>query len=386
MKKKLAIVMSGCYPGGVTMALSDFLKYIDYDIFDVSLVLRDIDTVKGLSIPETVNIQSWGNQIKLRDMIKRFCFRGFIKCLYLYLMIFVSRYNHGRKTVYQARLYQNLSQDFDIAVAYHMNVNICTVLTLERINAKRRVLWIHGKKTYEQKNKGFFEKLYSKADKIVAVSKDTENRFNRLFPKLANKTITIHNFYDFDTIYRKADEPFDSIKVNDEIVIVSTGRLSKEKGFDRVPEVTKKLVDDGYNIKWYIAGDGDKRESIAADIAEKGLKDHVILTGFITNPYPFVKQCDIYVQPSYTEGFCTSTMEAKILRRPVVATDVPGMNEQFVSEYDGLIVKSSVDGLYQGIKRMIDDKELYQTITDHLNNETFSNDEEVQKAMKAIMG
>ena len=202
-----------------------------------------------------------------------------------------------------------------------------------------------------------------------------------------NKTITIHNFYDFDLINSKADECLEEqLKNGNEILIVSTGRISKEKGFDRVPDVAKKLVDEGYRICWYIAGDGALYEDIKSDVKAKGLDEYVRMVGYQENPYPYVKQCDIYVQPSYTEGFCTSTMEAKILKRPVVTTDVPGMNEQFTNGVDGLIVESSVDGIYNGIKRLIDDKQLYDSITQNLQSQKLSNDEEVQKALKAIRG
>ena len=382
-KTKLAIVVDTCHAGGVSKALNDFIKCIDIETIEITLFVKNFSTVTDFDLPDDITCQEWPDKYSFGEGIKTEGFFSF--CNYKTLDL-RNRRNFGKRRVYRARQYKKVEENFDCVIGYQMIANEVTIVTLEKIPAKRRILWLHGKKNFKDSDLKFYDDIYSRADLIVSVSKDTEIRFKKLMPKCADKTITIHNFYDFDTIYSKADEPFDINKVDDETVIVSTGRLSKEKGFDRVPEVTKKLVDDGYNIKWYIAGDGDKRESIAADITEKGLKDHVILTGFITNPYPYVKQCDIYVQPSYTEGFCTSTMEAKILRRPVVTTDVPGMKEQFVNEYDGLIVESSVDGLYQGIKRIIDDKVLYQSIIDHLNNETFSNDEEVKKALKAITG
>ena len=116
------------------------------------------------------------------------------------------------------------------------------------------------------------------------------------------------------------------------------------------------------------------------------MADAVHLLGHQSNPYPYIQQCDIYVQPSYTEGFCTSTMEAKILGKPVVTTDVPGMREQFVSGENGLIVESSEDGLYQGIKQLLDHPELMAKIVQNLQAAPISNDEVLRQTMEVIEG
>lgn len=368
---KVAIVVDTCTAGGVSKALNDFIKCLHNDL-DITLFVRDIHTVESFYLPEGVAYRRWPDK---KNKITNS------------LMSLINTRNFQRRRVYDARQYMKVEEKFDCVIGYQMISNDVTVMTLEKINAERKILWLHGKKNFSKNNIKFFDNLYSDADMIVSVSKDTEERFKKLMPSCADKTTTIHNFYDFDMIESKAQEKQDDfVKNNDEIIIVSTGRLSKEKGFDRVPAVTQKLVNDGYNIQWYVAGDGEKMDSINAEIKERNMHKHVHMLGYRNNPYPHVKQCDIYVQPSYTEGYCTSTMEAKILKKPVVTTDVPGMNEQFVSGYDGLIVDSSVDGLYNGIKSLIESKEIYDTVVTNLNAQTITNDEEVQLALKAIKG
>lgn len=371
-KLKVAIVVDTCIAGGVSKALGDFIKCLYDKDLEITLLVRDVDTVKSFYLPDSVVFRGWST--KKKDVKNS-------------LLALLSKRNFQRKRVYEARQYTNVEGEFDCVIGYQMISNDVTVMTLEKINAKRKVLWLHGKKKFAKKNMKFFDDLYSKADVIVAVSKDTEDRFKKLMPQCKEKTTTVHNFYDFDMIDSKAQkEQNDFAKMGDEIIIVSTGRLSKEKGFDRVPEVTEKLVNDGHNVQWYVAGNGEKLDSINAEIKERQLCDHVHMLGYRDNPYPHVKQCDIYVQPSYTEGFCTSTMEAKILRKPVVTTDVPGMNEQFENGVNGLIVESSVDGLYSGIKSLIESKELYDSIVDNLNNEIISNDKSIKKALDVIRG
>ena len=375
-KYKLAIIVDTCLAGGVSKALVDFIKCIDRPDFDITLFVRDFDSTKCFPVSEDVLTKCWPNKqaTSNKDRLNK-------------LHILINKRDFARRTVYEARLYKDIDEEFDCVIGYQMISNDVSVMSLEKINAKRRILWLHGKKKFAKKNLSFFDKLYSKSDAIVAVSKETEERFKKLMPRCAGITKTIHNFYDFELIKKKANEHIAEIKKSEnEIVIVSTGRLSKEKGFDRVPDVTKKLINHGYNIQWYVAGDGEMMETIRKKISELDLDDNVHMIGFIKNPYPYVKRCDIYVQPSYTEGFCTSTMEAKILRKPVVTTNVPGMKEQFSNEYDGLIVESSIEGIYRGIKRLIEDKTLLTKIKDNLNSETFSNKEEVQKAIRVIKG
>ena len=376
MKLRLAIIVDTCLAGGVSKALADFIKYLDRPDFIITLFVRDFDSTKQFPLPKGVLTKPWPSKqvVSNKDKLNK-------------LHVLINKRDFARRTVYEARFYNHIEGEFDCVIGYQMISNDVTIMSLEKIKAKRKILWLHGKKNFAKKNLHFFDKLYSKADVIVAVSKDTEERFQELMPLCKNKTTTVHNFYDFNLIYDKASVRISEIKKDkNEIIIVSTGRLSKEKGFDRVPDVTKKLIEHGYNIQWYVAGSGEMTETIRKKISDLALDDYVHMIGYINNPYPYVKQCDIYVQPSYSEGFCTSTMEAKILRKPVVTTDVPGMNEQFINEYDGVIVESSIDGLYQGIKRLIDNRKLYKYIVDNLYSETFSNDEELQKALRIIMG
>lgn len=374
-KFKLAIIVDTCMAGGVSKALNDFIKCLSQTDLEITLFVKKFDTVKNFYLPDGVKCCPWPDKKRLPKVLKN----KFLELL--------NKRNYQRSIVYNAEQYNSIEDEFDCVIGYQMISNDVTVMTLDKINAKRKVLWLHGKKKFSKNNMKFFDNLYSKADMIVAVSKDTEERFKTLMPKSVNKTTTIHNFYDFDLIEAEANKKFNGFDKNDnEIVIVSTGRISKEKGFDRVPEVTQKLVNDGHNIQWYVVGDGAMLSEVNENIKNMGLQEHIHMVGYKNNPYPYVKYCDIYVQPSYTEGFCTSTMEAKILKRPVVTTDVPGMNEQFVNEYDGLIVESSVDGLYNGIKLLIEDKHLYESIVQNLEKQTLSNEEEVQKALKVIKG
>lgn len=372
-KFKIAFVIDGYTRGGVALAMQVLLEFLARENYEITLFVKNYDTKTMLPLPEGIVCLPWPKEeaVSLGNR----------------LMQILNWRNFGKKAVYAARCRQIFSGEYDCAVAYQMVQNEVTVATLEKIRAKRKVLWLHGKKNFREKDLPFYDDLYAKADKIVCVSLETEERFQGLMPKCAGKTVTIHNLYDIPFIQAQAMKPAEDMSLEPgPVKIVSVGRISKEKGFDRVPAVVQRLSAEGYDVQWYIVGDGNTRESVEADIREKQLENRIHLLGHRKNPYPYVAQCDLYVQPSYTEGFCTSTMEAKILCKPVVTTDVPGMREQFVSGENGLIVESSVDGLYEGIKRLLDHPELMEKMAENLRNEPVPNEEVLRQTMAVIEG
>lgn len=372
-KRKIAIIIDRYFRGGVALALQVLLQELAREHYQITLFVRDLGAAQLLPLPENVECRGWGNK------------QYFSPCNRLRALL--NWRNRGKKTVFRTRCRRELPGTYDCAIAYHMVVNDVAVMALEKIRAKRKILWIHSKKTFRDRDLAFYDDLYSKANKIVCVSLETEERFRGLMPRCAGKTVTIHNLYDIPFILRQAQLPAQDMDVSSGAMkIVSVGRISKEKGFDRVAEVTRRLTDEGWDIRWYIVGDGDTRAAVEADIREKQVDDRVILLGHRSNPYPYVCNCDIYVQPSYTEGFCTSTMEAKILCKPVVTTDVPGMREQFVDGENGLIVESTVDGIYEGIKRLLNDSALRERIADKLRTEPVPNEEVLRQTMEAIDG
>lgn len=372
-KAKVAILVDKYVRGGVALALQNFLQVLARESCQITLFVRDFDLSKMLPVPDGILCCPW-EEYQKNAWRNRIC-------------SWLNWRNFGRKTVYQARCRKVFPGEFDCAIAYHMIPNDVAVVALEKIQAKRKILWLHGKKNFREKDLPFYDALYSKADKIVCVSRETEERFQRLMPKCAKKTVTIHNFYDIPHILRQSEAPAEDMALEPQsVTIVSVGRLSKEKGFDRVPAVAKKLMEAGHNFRWYIVGGGEKKVELEEKIEKESLTSYVHLLGYRKNPYPYIKQCDIYVQPSYTEGFCTSTMEAKILHKPVVTTDVPGMREQFVDGENGLIVESSVDGIYTGIRKLLDNPDLMEKIRSNLQLKPVSNAEALRQTIDVING
>lgn len=162
--------------------------------------------------------------------------------------------------------------------------------------------------------------------------------------------------------------------------LLSVGRFCEVRNYDNVPDTTQRMLAAGVeNLKWYIIGFGGSEELIRQRIAEAGMEEHVILLGKKDNPYPYIKACDIYVQPSRYEGKSITVREAQILCKPVVVTNYPTASSQIKNGVDGVIVPLDNEGCARGLADFIADTALQQRIVDYLRIHDYANTSEVEK-------
>jgi len=167
--------------------------------------------------------------------------------------------------------------------------------------------------------------------------------------------------------------------------LLSIGRFSYPKNFDNLPDICRRLVNEHgeVDLKWFIIGFGDE-EPIRRAIAESGMEEHVILLGKKENPYPYIKACDIYVQPSRYEGKSVTVREAQMLCKPVVVTNYPTASSQIQDGIDGVIVPMDNAGCAQGIANVIADIALQQRLIEYLSTHDYGNESEVEKIYELL--
>ena len=162
--------------------------------------------------------------------------------------------------------------------------------------------------------------------------------------------------------------------------LLSIGRFCTAKNYDNVPEITRLMAESGVvDLKWYIIGYGGDEALIRQKIKEAGMEEHVILLGKKENPYPYIKACDIYVQPSRYEGKSVTVREAQMLCKPVVVTAYPTASSQIRDGIDGVIVPLDNDGCAKGLAQFIADKALQERIVHYLKTHDYANATEVEK-------
>lgn len=246
---------------------------------------------------------------------------------------------------------------YDIEAAY-LECGPTKFLSASTNRGALRLAWVHC--DLEQKglrDNPRLRRQYASYDKIICVSQSVKDTFDRLFGGIGN-SVVLYNVIEETDILHKANAfsvPRDGIPA-----LVAVGRLTAQKGFDRLIEACARLKNEGYVFSLDILGEGPDRQMLEQSIQESGLTGAVQLRGFQENPYPYIRSADLVVCPSRYEGFSTVVTEALILGKPVVTTDCSGMRELLGDSEYGLITENSTEGIYLGLKKMLDRPETWK--------------------------
>jgi glycosyltransferase involved in cell wall biosynthesis len=169
------------------------------------------------------------------------------------------------------------------------------------------------------------------------------------------------------------------------INLLTIGRFSEAKKLDEIPAICRGIVEAGLNVRWYIIGYGGSDDYIRREIEREGMQEHVFLLGKKENPYPYIKACDWYVQPSRYEGKSVVVREAQMLCKPVIVTNYPTAPSQIQQGVDGVIVPMDIPGCVARMVETLKDENLKNSIVEYLETHDYGNMGEVEKVYK-IMG
>lgn len=341
MKKILFLIPTLGY-GGAEKVLVNLVNNIDKSKFDVTLqVLFD----------EGINKQFLNDSVHYKYVFKKII-RGNSKIFGLF----------KPETLYK----HFIKEHYDVIISYLEGVcarvaSGCTDQTTKKVS------WIHCKIDCESeasvgfRNFSEAKQCYNKFDNTVCVSNLVKEYFVKTM-SFKNSIEVLYNTIESDKIKAMSYEKIDDVEFsNDCFNICSVGKIAKVKGFERLASIHKKLLDNGIKNKIYILGVGEEQKNIEDYLIKNNIKNSFIFLGYRTNPYKYVKNCDLYVCSSYSEGFSTSVTEALIVGTPVVTTFCSGMQEMLGcnNEY-GIITENSEIGLYNGIEKILTQKQLLQ--------------------------
>ena len=400
MKPRIFIAMHYMEIGGAETALVGLLNALDPARVDVDLFLYDHRGEMMQFIPEWINLLP---QIPKYSVLERpiveLVKRGFwgIAAGRLWAK-YISKVAYKRSG---SKLENNGGLDkmskctapllprINQSVTYDLAISFLTPhrIVAEKVKAKKKIAWIHTDYTRVWVDAEDELKVWQKYDYVASISGDVTNTFLQVFPSLAPKIVEIENILS-PTFVRKRAEPQNvdkEIRHEGTITLLSVGRFSDAKNYDNVPDICKRLINETkLNIKWYIIGYGGDEALIRKKIKEAGMEEHVILLGKRSNPYPYIKACDIYVQPSRYEGKSVTVREAQMLCKPVVVTNYPTAPSQIRSGIDGVIVPMDNEGCAHGLAEVICDKPLQERIIAHLKTHDYGNESEVEKIYTLI--
>ncbi|MDQ0859287.1 glycosyltransferase [Bacillus sp. V2I10] len=271
-------------------------------------------------------------------------------------------------------------KEYDVAISYlwpHYYVS-------EKVKAKKKIAWIHTDYSTVETNISVDLKLWRKFDHIIAVSEACKHAFLTKYSSLKDKVVVIENITSPDFIRKMAIEPVNNPMLKDNrFKIVTVARFSHAKGIDYAVKALKIMKEKGYNdISWYVVGYGGDESLIEDLIKEFKLEDSFILLGKKSNPYPYIRVADLYVQPSRYEGKAVTVGEAQILNKPVVITNYSTAPSQVKDGIDGYITDLSINGIVDGIEKLYKDENLRESLMRNCQNTNYYNQFELNKLYK----
>ena len=386
-RKKVAILLPWLKMGGTNKVAIRFMAEL-VQFCDVTLILSQNVGELLDDIPEGVRVVI-DEMIPFREMFKKDMkdFRiDYVLCDLIYYLKVKTGHDNIDNYRYIVERHPYIVEDkFDCAISYHGQSPERLLNLLYRIHSKKKAVWIHGEMSFSEDKCRRLQKYYHFVDHFFFVSKPTQKSFSKVISFDEAKATVYYNPIDKEEIIKKAQlsciPQFSANYQN----ILTVGRISSEKGQDMIPAITRKLLDKGYVVRWYIIGDGNIRSKIEELIKKYDVSDSVIILGTQTNPYCFMKACTIYVQPSYTEGYSTTICEAGMLGKAIIGTKPSGgIRDQITDGEDGLIVDATVDGITEGIMELLNNTNIRRNFEENILKKNFEGKGEIKKFLNYL--
>lgn len=346
--KKILIVIPNLNGGGAEKVLKDILKNIDLNKYEIDLYLLHnegiyLDEIKKLKLNIFFLFE------KRKDIFNIYIYRK-LKSVFLRILQWIyCKYPNLIKEIKH--------KNYDIEIAFLEGYS--TLLIANRKNKAKKIAWVHiDLEKHKVINRKLEKKSYYKIDRIICVSSDSKKSLKSLYPDLKNKIKVIYNPIPKEEILEKSLKKSD-IYFNEKINIVTVGRLNKQKGYDILLKAHKELLEEELDYNLYILGEGKERKKLEQYIKDNNMEKNTFLLGFKENPYPYIREADIFISSSRYEGYPLVICEAICLEKPIIATKCTGPNEILEGGKYGLLAEvENIESLKENIKKLILNKEL----------------------------
>ncbi len=393
--------------GGAEISLIGLLQAIDYTRYNVDLFIHSHQGELMRFIPKEVNLLP---EIKSyayieRPIVDALC-HGEWKIVYGRLKAkwqfrqYLKRKNPKEGSAVLQYVARNVEPylpdlykygEYDLAISFLHPHNY----VLSKVKAKKKICWIHTDYSTIDVDAELELPVWSAYDQIISISEEASKTFLKVFPTLENRITIMENVLSSEFVRQRAELiPQEVVekempRENRVVNLLSVGRFCEAKNYDNVPDICKRIntqfstLNPQFKVKWFIIGFGDDT-LIRKNIALCGMEDIVVILGKKTNPYPYIKACDIYVQPSRYEGKSVTVREAQMLGKPVVVTNYPTAKSQINDGVDGVIIPLENEGCADSMVDFIMNNELQKQIVNHLNTHDYGNEKEIDKLYKTI--
>ena len=369
MKKSVLFIIDSLRCGGAEKSLVSLLPLLSQEKYSIDLWVLQRGGVFESLVPDGISFVP----IPHYNLVERIVWR-IAKVFYSlrtrwYKLI--RKKKHGAEVLWNSTgfAYKVPQKEYDIAVAYQQGFP--TYLVAEKISSKKKIAWVNADIFEVGYDILYNVSFYKRFDRIVPVSDLLKRKIEQRVPSLSDKLVSVYDILNPELICRLANEEVSDIPATEleTITLVTVGRMVALKGYDLAVKAAAILHNKEIRFQWLLIGDGPQKDLIQDLIRKEELSDSVFIMGMKTNPYPYIKAADIYVQTSIFEGFGLTIGEAKILNKPIVSTDFDVVYDQLADGVSGLIVKKTAESIAEGIIRLIGDDELCKRFINYLKLE-----------------
>lgn len=391
-KKKVLFVNYSLHSGGIEKSLVTLLSLFDYDSYEVDLQLFANDGMFLSRVSPKVNLLEplFPKEYKLNI---RKAFFALIKkghpliALCRLMVTFAGlRGTMGERLVKMWNVEKHFirapKKEYDAVVAFMEGQPIYYAVT--KVKSKTKIGFIHGDYIAMGLNKDFDYPFIKELDALCTVSESCKTALEKTFPEFQDKFHVIYNIISATFMRSMANEPADFGDDFTGTRILTIARLSYQKGLDIALPAIAKLKQEGHSFKWYIIGIGPEEASLKAMAEQLGIADTVQFMGERANPYPYLKACDIYLQPSRFEGKSIAVDEAMVMCCPILLTDFSTAADQITSGKNGLIVPMTSEGIADGLRTLLQNPEQRARYTSKLEKCDYTNEDEIKKLYALI--
>jgi len=375
MKKNILIVANTLDIGGIERSLISLLQSIDFNKYNVDLLIKSGGIFQKY-IPSEVNIIESPEFYKWIFLPKKNIINAFIGSIglnlnfmrfifYISKGLIIKNMGKARQQLMESCIHAlpSIDSNYDVAIDYTGGLKS---LVINKIKASKKITWVHSDYRVYKRDKNIDMIDYSKVDAIISVSKTCNDIFVSEFPQYKDKCYIMPNITNKEQILKMSNEEVDFDNNYTGLKILDITRLDPNKGLDIAVKACEALINEGYDIKWYVLGEGPERLKLEELIRSHNLEEKFNLLGVKTNPYPFIKNTDIVVHCSLFEGRSVAIDEAMLLAKPIILTDYPTAKDQINNQITGLICKTSVNGVYNAVKLLIEEIELRNKLIENL--------------------
>lgn len=360
--KHLVFVIESLHLGGAEKSLVTLLQNLDYKKNKVDLIVFNKGGIFENSVPKGVSViyksmhsLSFTERVRFK-LVKQFNLKKQHTAQLLWKII--------------QNKFEKVTKKYDVAIAY--NQGFATYYVERYLSAKLKAAWLNTDYQKAGYDINFDYPIYKQYNSIIAVSPEAKAGLVAELQKI-DRDLQVNIIKDISnksSIRKRSKElkivNFDNLKIN----IVTVGRLVKAKGLHLAVQCCRILKDNGYPVHWYVVGEGSERKYIENLIIINKLQNNFTLVGMTENPYPYMKDCDIYVQTSLFEGLGLTVIEASYLNKPIVSTNFPTVYGILKDSETGLIAEMNAESIAKKVELLITNENLKAKLVANLSTAT----------------